>query len=181
MPIMRPVFFADPKDTTLRKEDQVFLVGNDIMVIPKWAVNPVLPKGIWRTASIAGENSTTDKYQADVKVKGGAIIPMGRIIQNTTQYSLDSLTLLVSLDKNGKAGGTLYEDAGDGFQYQKGEYLISAFTAVQSGSSVKLTIKSVEGKLKPTNRNYKVCIVTDKGTIEATWTKSTGITVLLTE
>jgi len=181
MPIMRPVFFADPKDTTLRKEDQVFLVGNDIMVIPKWAVNPVLPSGIWRTASIAGENSTTDKYQADVKVKGGAIIPMGRIIQNTTQYSLDSLTLLVSLDKNGKAGGTLYEDAGDGFQYQKGEYLISAFTAVQSGSSVKLTIKSVEGKLKPTNRNYKVCIVTDKGTIEATWTKSTGITVLLTE
>ena len=181
MPIMRPVFFADPKDTTLRKEDQVFLVGNDVLVIPKWAVNPVLPSGIWRTASIAGENSTTDKYQADVKVKGGAIIPMGRIIQNTTQYSLDSLTLLVSLDKNGKAGGTLYEDAGDGFQYRKGEYLITAFTAVHSGSSVKVTIKNVEGKLKPANRNYKVCIVTDKGTIEGTWTKSTGITVLLTE
>jgi len=181
MPIMRPVFFADPKDTTLRKEDQVFLVGNDIMVIPKWAVNPVLPKGIWRTASIAGENSTTDKYQADVKVKGGAIIPMGRIIQNTTQYSLDSLTLLVSLDKNGKAGGTLYEDAGDGFQYRKGEYLISAFTAVQSGSSVKVTIKNVEGKLKPANRNYKVCIVTDRKPIEGAWTKSTGITVQLTE
>jgi len=181
MPIMRPVFFADPKDTTLRKEDQVFLVGNDVLVIPKWAVNPVLPSGIWRTASIAGENSTTDKYQADVKVKGGAIIPMGRIIQNTTQYSLDSLTLLVSLDKNGKAGGTLYEDAGDGFQYRKGEYLITAFTAVHSGSSVKVTIKNVEGKLKPANRNYKVCIVTDKGTIEGTWTKSTGITVQLTE
>jgi len=181
MPIMRPVFFADPKDTTLRKEDQVFLVGNDVLVIPKWAVNPVLPSGIWRTASIAGENSTTDKYQADVKVKGGAIIPMGRIIQNTTQYSLDSLTLLVSLDKNGKASGTLYEDAGDGFQYRKGEYLITAFTAVHSGSSVKVTIKNVEGKLKPANRNYKVCIVTDKGTIEGTWTKSTGITVQLTE
>ena len=181
MPIMRPVFFADPKDTTLRKEDQVFLVGNDVLVIPKWAVNPVLPSGIWRTASIAGENSTTDKYQADVKVKGGAIIPMGRIIQNTTQYSLDSLTLLVSLDKNGKASGTLYEDAGDGFQYRKGEYLITAFTAVHSGSYVKVTIKNVEGKLKPANRNYKVCIVTDRKPIEGAWTKSTGITVQLTE
>jgi len=181
MPIMRPVFFDDPKDTTLRKEDQVFLVGNDIMVIPKWAVNPVLPAGIWRTASIAGENSTTDKYQADVKVKGGAIIPMGRIIQNTTQYSLDSLTLLVSLDKNGKAGGILYEDAGDGFQYRKGEYLISAFTAVQTGTTVRVSIKSVEGKLKPTNRNYKVCIVTDRSTVESTWTKNTGITIQVTE
>ena len=60
MPIMRLVFFADSKDTTLRKEDQVFVIGNDVLVIPKWAVNPVLPAGIWRTASIAGENNTKD-------------------------------------------------------------------------------------------------------------------------
>ena len=180
MPVMRPVFFSNPADSALRKEDQVFLVGNDLLVIPKWAVNPALPSGTWRTVSIAGENSATDKYQADVKVKGGAIIPMGRIIQNTTQYSLDSLTLLVSLDNKGVATGTLYEDAGDGFQYRKGEYLITSFTAVQTGSTVRVTIKNVEGKLKATNRNYKVCIVTDKGSVESTWTKNTGISVRLT-
>ena len=179
MPVMRPVFFDDPKDTTLRKEDQVFLVGNDVLVIPKWAVSPVLPKGIWRNASFAGENSTTDKYQTEVKIKGGAIIPMGKIIQNTTQYSLDSLTLLVSLDKNGEAKGALYEDAGDGFQYRKGEFLISAFKAKQTGSSVRVVIKSVEGKLKPTNRNYKVCIVTDNGTLEGKWTKGTTVSLAL--
>ena len=179
MPVMRPVFFDDPKDTTLRKEDQVFLVGNDVLVIPKWAVSPVLPKGIWRNASFAGENSTTDKYQTEVKIKGGAIIPMGKIIQNTTQYSLDSLTLLVSLDKNGEAKGALYEDAGDGFQYRKGEFLISTFKAKQTGSSVRVVIKSVEGKLKPTNRNYKVCIVTDNGTLEGKWTKGTTVSLAL--
>jgi len=179
MPVMRPVFFDDPKDTTLRKEDQVFLVGNDVLVIPKWAVSPVLPKGIWRNASFAGENSTTDKYQTEVKIKGGAIIPMGKIIQNTTQYSLDSLTLLVSLDKNGEAKGALYEDAGDGFQYRKGEFLISTFKAKQTGSSVRVVIKSVEGKLKPTNRNYKVCIVTDNGTLEGKWTKGTTVSLVL--
>ena len=179
MPVMRPVFFDDPKDTTLRKEDQVFLVGNDVLVIPKWAVSPVLPKGIWRAASFVGEDSTTDKYQAEVKIKGGAIIPMGKIIQNTIQYSLDSLTLLVSLDKKGEAKGTLYEDAGDGFQYRKGEFLISAFKAKQTGSSVRVVIKSVEGKLKPTNRNYKVCIVTDNGTLEGKWTKGTTVSLAL--
>lgn len=179
MPVMRPVFFDDPKDTTLRKEQQTFLIGKDILIIPKWAVSPVLPKGIWRTASLAGENSETDKYQADVKVKGGAIIPMGKIIQNTTQYSLDSLTLMVSLDKNGKASGTLYEDAGDGYQYRNGEYRIYRFSAFQKGSVLLVTITPKEGNLKPTNRKYRVCVLTDRGMVEDEWTKGTRISVVL--
>lgn len=179
MPVMRPVFFADPKDTTLRKEQQTFLVGNDLLIIPKWAVNPAQPKGIWRIISIAGENSTTDKYQADVKLKGGAIIPLVNIIQNTTEYKLDSLTLMISLDKNGKANGTMYEDAGDGFQYKKGAYLISNFTAKQIGSTVEVEITAKEGNLKATNRKYKILVVTDKGTVEGDWTKGTKISVKL--
>jgi len=181
MPVMRPVFFDDPKDTTLRKEQQAFLVGNDLLVIPKWADHPVLPKGIWRTVSFAGENSATDHYQSTVKIKGGAIIPMGNIIQNTTQYSLDSLTLLVSLDKNGLAAGTLYEDAGDGFQYQKGEYRNNSFTARQNGSTINVTIAPKDGKLKPTNRKYKVFVVTDKGAHESLWMIGNSIKIELPE
>ncbi|MDR3652095.1 MAG: glycoside hydrolase family 31 protein [Paludibacter sp.] len=181
MPVMRPVFFADPKDTTLRKEQQTFLVGNDLLIIPKWAVNPIQPKGIWRIISIAGENSTTDKYQADVKLKGGAIIPLGNIIQNTTQFNLDSLTLMVSLDSNGKATGTMYEDAGDGFQYQHGAYLLSTFTAKQAGQKVEVKIAAKGGNLKPTGRKYKIIVVTDKGTVETGWTTDTKVSVKLPE
>jgi len=181
MPVMRPVFFADPQDATLRTEEQTFLVGNDLLVIPKWAVKPVQPKGSWRIISIAGENSTTDKYQADVKIKGGAIIPMGNIIQNTTQYSLDSLTLLVSLDQNGKATGTLYEDAGEGFDYQNGEYRNYAFTALLKGSTVNVTITPTDGKLKPASRKYKVSVVTDKGTYESKWKKGNSVSVKIAE
>jgi alpha-glucosidase len=181
MPVMRPVFFDDPKDTTLRKEQQVFLVGNDLLIIPKWADHPVLPKSIWRTVSFAGENSATDKYQADVRIKGGAIIPMGNIIQNTTQYCLDSLTLLVSPDGNGEANGTLYEDAGDGFQYRKGEYRNYSFTARQKGNTMNLMIIPKNGKLKNANRKYKVCVVTDKGMYESDWTKGNKVSVEITE
>jgi alpha-glucosidase len=177
MPVMRPVFFADPKDTTLRKEDQLFLVGNDLLIIPKWAVHPAQPNGIWRTISIAGENSTTDSYQADVKLRGGAILPLCNIIQNTTQYNPDSLTLMVSLDKKGKATGTLYEDAGEGFKYKKGEYLLSGFTAKQTGSEVKVDIYRKEGNLKPHNRYFKVCIVTDKGSVEGNWREGTSLSL----
>ena len=177
MPVMRPVFFADPKDLTLRTEEQTFLVGDDLLIIPKWALNPSLPKGVWRTISIAGENSTTDKYQADVKIKEGAIIPLGGIIQSTTQYSLDSLTLIVSLDSKGKATGSMYEDAGDGFQYQKGEYLVSGFTAKQYGSIVKVEITFMEGNLKPTDRKYKIIVITNKTSIESDWIKGKSIIV----
>ena len=179
LPVMRPVFFADAKDTCLRKEEQVFLIGNDILIIPKWAVNPAIPKGIWRTISISGENSTLNKYQADVKVKGGAIIPLGKIIETTAQYNLDSLTLLVSLNTKGRAKGNMYEDAGDGFQYKKGEYLISSFEAIKTGSEVKVLISRKKGNLKRPGRKYKICIVTEKSQVESDWFRKNIIVVKL--
>ncbi|HEY6913342.1 MAG TPA: TIM-barrel domain-containing protein, partial [Paludibacter sp.] len=161
LPIMNPVFFTNPKDTMLRKEDQAFLLGNDLLIIPKWAEKPALPSGIWRKFTF--ENEKTDKYQAEVKIKAGAIIPVGKIIQNTTEYSTDSLTLVVSLDKKGKAAGILYEDAGDGFGYQKGEYLISTFSAKQSAAGVTVVISSKEGNYKSGEKKYRVLLITDNG------------------
>lgn len=43
-----------------------------------------------------------------MKIRGGSIIPTGKIIQNTTENSLDPLTLLVCLDEQGKATGSMY-------------------------------------------------------------------------
>lgn len=169
LPVMRPAFFADPTDSALKKEDQLFLLGNDLLIIPKWAVNPSLPKGIWRTFSITGENSLTDKYQADVRIKGGAIIPLGNIIQSTRDYSTDSLTLIICPDLQGNASGVLYEDAGDGYGYQQGEYLLSGFTAEQQGTVVKVRIKSMEGSLRHADRKYKIILVNKNGTVESDW------------
>jgi len=162
MPIMRPVFFAAPEDTTLRKEEQAFLVGDNLLVIPRWAVNPTLPKGIWRSVPFAGENTTSNISQADVKIKEGTIIPLGKIIQNTNEYNSDSLTLIVSLDQKGEARGTLYEDAGDGFGYTKGEYLLSNLLAKQVGDKVDVKISVEAGNLKTRKRSFKVVVLKAK-------------------
>ena len=42
VPGMEPVFFADPKDLRLRSEQQAFLLGDNVLVIPAFAENPVL-------------------------------------------------------------------------------------------------------------------------------------------
>lgn len=134
MPIMRPVFFADPKDTLLRAEEQAFLIGENLLVVPEWAQNPALPKGIWRNLSlIPGDDK--DSYQAKLKIRGGAIIPTGKIIQNTNEKSLDPLTLLVCLDEKGEAHGTLYWDEGDNWSFKDGNYSFQHFTAIRTADN----------------------------------------------
>lgn len=47
MPIMRPVFMSDVKDTTLRSERESFMLGGDLLIIPRWSKSLRLPKGDW--------------------------------------------------------------------------------------------------------------------------------------
>lgn len=166
-PVMRPVFFADAHDPALRTEDRVFLLGDDLLVVPKWAESPGLPKGIWRTVSLVGEDSATDKYQPDLKLRGGSIVPLGRVIQNTTEESLDPLTLLVALDAHGRASGRLYEDAGDGFAYQNGDYLLTTYEAVQKDHTVMVSISHTEGSRPRPTRRIVVQLVTAEGVVTA--------------
>jgi alpha-glucosidase len=171
MPVMRPVFFADLKDTTLRREEQSFLLGGDLLVTPKWANHPVEPSGNWRLVSIAGENSRMDKYQPDVKIHEGAIVPLCNLIQSTAQYGTDSLTLLISTDVKGNASGKLYEDAGDGYGYQQGAYAVTTFTATTKGGRVTVKATQTEGKLKLAPKIIKIVQLSAKGTIESGWLK----------
>ena len=143
-PIMAPVFFADPKDQTLRSEEQDFMLGTDILVIPAFAKNPSLPKGIWEELSLI-KGDTKGKYQAKLKVRGGAIVPVGKVIQNVNENSFDPLTLVVCLDKDGKAEGSLYWDKGDGWEFQKGNYKQLTFKAELAGAH-NLIVKMTDSK-----------------------------------
>ncbi len=180
MPIMRPVFFADPKDTLLRAEEQAFLIGENLLVVPEWAKNPALPKGIWRNLSlIPGDDK--DSYQAKLKIRGGAIIPTGKIIQNTNEKSLDPLTLLVCLDEKGEAHGTLYWDEGDNWSFKDGNYSFQYFTAIRTADNkVQVKITQKKGKYITENNDMAIVkIITDKGIYQASGNLVEGIEVQL--
>ncbi|MCE5187200.1 MAG: DUF5110 domain-containing protein [Planctomycetaceae bacterium] len=161
LPIMRPVFFADPADIRLRLEDQSFLVGQDLMVTPNWADDLPMPTGIWRHISIVPEDAA-DEYQCTLRVRGGAIVPLGPIVQTTEEITdHQPLTLMVVLDERGQARGTLYEDAGDGYGYLKGEFCLSGFEARQTPDSVTVQCVRQEGQWKLQKRLVSVTIVGD--------------------
>lgn len=179
MPIMRPAFFADPKDLSLRAEEQYFLVGDNLMVVPAFVEKANYPKGIWRELSLV-DGDKTDKYQANLKIRGGAIIPTGKVIQNTTEESLDPLTLIVCLDENGKAHGELYWDTGDGWDFQKKQYCMQKYVAEKQGNSVVVKIAGQDGLMSLKSGNMAIVkVITDNGVRQASGNLTDGIEVKL--
>ncbi len=161
MPVLRPTFFADPKDAALRSEDDSFLLGDGLLVVaqptPEADRASVKPKGIWNPVLLVNEGLHPDLPR--LLVRGGHIVPAGPIMQWTGEKPLDPLTLLVSLDEQGQAQGTLYEDAGDGFEYQRGDYLITKYTAKRTGTQVKVEVAGTEGNRAKTPRQVQVMIL----------------------
>jgi alpha-glucosidase len=157
LPVVRPTFFAEPNNMTLRSEDASFMLGESLMIgcrtTPDAAVPSPLPLQGWTQFRLPGE--PVDANLPDLYVKQGAIIPVGPVMQFVDEKNLDPLTLVVSLDKNGEAKGTLYEDAGDGFGYLQGDYRLTTFTAKVANGSISIN-STTEGNYPPIARQIEV-------------------------
>jgi alpha-glucosidase len=178
LPVMLPAFFADLKDTRLRAEDQAFLLGSSLLVVPSFAKNPELPSGLWeRLPLVDGDQS--DPYQAKLLIKGGSIIPAGKIIQHTDEESLSTLTLFVCLDKKGNANGELYWDAGEGWGFKKGNFKHLNFNAKKEKGLVKVNIVKSTGNYNISNEitSIKTIVVQNGKQYVGTGSLKNGTTV----
>ncbi len=166
LPVARPLFFADSSDPALRSEDDAFLLGGDVLVVGK--VTPLgdrvvaLPKGNWRTFELVGENGHPDL--PELRLRPGAIVPCGPVIEWTSQAPLDPLTLYVNLDDTGNASGSLYEDAGEGYTHLQGQFLLSQYSAGRTGNTVTVRLTSTAGNMSRPERALRVVVVGDAGT-----------------
>lgn len=179
MPVIRPTFFADAKDPALRSEDRSFLLGSDVLVLANTLEHGepshAEPTGIWRTFEpIEGPH---DAALATLKIRGGAIVPMGPVMEWTEQIPVDPVTLVVCLDKDGKARGELYEDAGEGLGYRTGEYCKARFTAQRNGDTVEVSMNVIGGSQPPRDREIRVEIIGEHGVSHGTgrWGETVGV------
>jgi alpha-glucosidase len=172
LPVGRPVFFADPSDLSLRDEDVAFLLGADLLVVPNLeydpqsAPEPAIPTGTWRTVQIVGEDSTNDVNQPDLRVRDGAILPLGPVEEYTGELALSPLTLIISLDGQGYAEGWLYEDDGNGFDHLAGDYRRAFYTATQVGNQVIVEVADREGSMPTPSRIVQIEILTEGGVVQ---------------
>ena len=167
MPVMRPVFMADPQDLSLRSEDKAFLLGGDLMVIPQWAGQVAEPgNGSWQPFTL---ENTPDRYQAVMKQRPGSVIPTANLAQSTMDMRTDSLTLFVCLDHTGHASGFLYEDEGDGFNYRNGDYLTTKMEASLVKKRLTVTLSAVEGHREAPDRRLRIAYVKGGKTQYSPW------------
>jgi len=158
LPVARPLFFADLKDQALRAEDSGFLLGDSLLVAGN--VTPARdrlsarPKG-WIRFKFDGEGEDPDL--PELYLRPGAIVPTGPVMEYVDEKPLDQIRLLVAFDREGRASGTLYEDAGDGDGFQRGEYRLTTFIASRREGKISWSSTS-EGRW-PVSRERKVEIV----------------------
>ncbi|MHB8626616.1 MAG: glycoside hydrolase family 31 protein [Aggregatilineales bacterium] len=161
LPIVRPLFMADPADLTLRSAEDAFLLGDNLLsapVVEKGATgrDVYLPRGRWYNfwTQEAFDGGQTIHVEAPLDtlplyVRAGAVIPLWPVQQYVGQGPVEELQLKAYV---GNGEDTLYEDAGEGLAYQRGEYRWLYFTCTaQTDGGLKLTWRRA-GQYTP---NYK--------------------------
>ncbi|MCR9228655.1 MAG: alpha-glucosidase [Flavobacteriaceae bacterium] len=176
-PIIKPTFFADIQDISLREQQETFLLGDNLLIVPRWAENVQLPKGNWVDIAFE-EEQDDDGYQAKVKLRPGAIVPMTeKVFQSTEDYSNERIVLLINPDNQGKAKGHMYSDAGEGFGYQEEAFSKHSYTAELKDDVLKVTIRLEAGVESP--RGYQIGYVQQGGIVYSEWTTTKEITLQL--
>ncbi|KAF0909453.1 hypothetical protein E2562_036319 [Oryza meyeriana var. granulata] len=165
-PVAAPVFFADPQDPELRKIETSFLLGPLLVcasTVPDKGAHECshkLPKGIWLPFDFGDSHPDLPV----LFLRGGAILPIGRPIKHVAEACLeDDLSLIISLDQNGKAEGVLFEDAGDGYGFTQGNYLLTYYVAELHSSVVSVKVLKTEGSWKRPKRNLNMNILLGGG------------------
>jgi len=171
LPVARPLFFVDPKDESLRNEDRAFLLGDGVLVLANIEEPPPeiqeppkkkRPEAIMETVAgllqdkVSGpihlpKNHTWYDLDLDghhnpdlpiLKLRGGTIVSSREPEQFVGEKIFDKLILHVGLDKGGAASGELYLDAGEGYDYLNGAYLLIKFSGTLTGDLFRLEIVS---------------------------------------
>gem|GEM_PF-1853056 len=95
-------------------------------------------------------------------VKAGSIIPFAQTAQNTVEQRFDTLTIKIYPGKD--CTFELYEDEGDNYNYERGEYSIIKF--VWNEKAQRLTIQPRSGSFKGMiqHRTFIINKVTTKET-----------------
>jgi alpha-glucosidase len=150
VPLMEPIFLEYPEAQNLYGEDHEFLFGRDFLVAPVVtekvdALDVHLPPGDWYDFWTAQKHSSNDQIslhptlsETPLYVRAGAIVPMQPVVQSTNEKPDGPLELRVYAGND--CHGTLYEDDGHTFAYQKGDFLRVNFTCKVSASG--LTVSS---------------------------------------
>ena len=152
--IMRPLVMDFSADHVALSQRYEYMFGKELLVAPvtepnvdAWKV--YLPASIswydfWTGSRFDGGQTAevaAPLERIPLMVKAGSIIPMGKFMQFAGQKPEDTLEIRIYQGSNGKF--ELYEDEGDNYNYERGEFTIIPFR--WDNQKRTLTIDNREG------------------------------------
>lgn len=150
-PVLQPLGFASPEDPRLWEQDRDFLFGEHLLVSPVVQSkinrqNAYLPKGnwyyFWSGQPASGEmfvNIVPDEIP--FFVREGAVLPAYPVRQHTGEV-IEELKLYVYY-KNGTETSHLYEDAGEGYDHETGNFCLKTFHT--EGKNARFALRQTIG------------------------------------
>jgi alpha-glucosidase len=159
LPFMRPVFLDYPQAEGFYGNNRDFLFGGDFFVAPVVTemVDPEdvqLPPGGWYDFWSAQKLDSKDKItlrpaldEMPLYVRAGAIVPMQPLTQNTSETPSGAIELRVYAGDNCR--GSLYEDDGHSFGYQKGELFRATYSCQVAPNAITITATTEKNGYQP--------------------------------
>ncbi len=168
LPILRPLALAHPDDLAVRLETPAgFYVGDALLAYPALDEGqrhadvylPVVPGGwfdFWSGASHEGGQTLRVETPLDALplwVRAGTVLPLAPVRQ-TTAEPFEALTLQV-YPASGNFTSVLYDDAGDGWDFERGGFYRCTFHGTCDDET--LTVRAeVEGDFAPPWARWEV-------------------------
>jgi alpha-glucosidase len=173
LPLMRALVLNYPDDPRVWQLGHEFLWGDDLLVAPvtregatAWPV--YLPRGAWfdfwtgeRHQGPAGVMLEAPLDRLPLLVRGGAILPLGPVVQHTGERPLDEVTLVIYPE--GASRFELYEDDGRSNAYRRGGHALTRFECEADSRRVTVRIGEPTGdrSMVPGGRRYLVRLRTE--------------------
>jgi len=168
IPVIKSLVYFDQHDPQTHYRNDEFIFGDKILVCPILEPNSkgrrmYFPRGewynYWDNSFLSGGKEMwvdCDLESMPIFVKAGAIIPKYPVQQYVGELEIEELKLDVYY-KNGVEESVIYEDAQDGYDYQKGRYSLRNFKL--RGKSDELIINQHKhGKFTTTYDCFRVNI-----------------------
>jgi alpha-glucosidase len=159
IPFMRPIFLDYPQQENFYNDDRDFLFGDDLFVAPVVtetldAEEIQLPPGDWYDYWTSQKHASKEKIalhpaldELPLYVRAGAIIPMQPIVQNSEEKPSGPLEIRVYA--GGDCRGSLYEDDGHTFAYQRDKFRRTNYNCQVSPASVTVSATTEKNTFQP--------------------------------
>ena len=156
-PILRPLLFEFPDDEATYSADDEFMVGDALLVAP--IARPgteyrhaYIPRGTWvhwwsgeAVRGPAHVLAHAPLGQPAVYARANTPVPLWPALAYEGERAADPLTWLIHVAEAESGELTLYEDAGEGYAYQQGEFARTRAACSASGGRIDVRLGAPKG------------------------------------